>query len=518
MALSVWIDNNALTGAGGLAGIIHSWGAWAVRLAVAMALLALIFGESRARRELSRISRECAGRPVSWRLLAGHAAAMGCFVALSARLYAGHSASNLSAALWLAFGMAAIALAACALVPPAAWLALARSSGDALIYAIAAAVIACVLGQSFWRLWMPLSRWTFALVQWMLAPLLPTLHANPAAFLIGTPRFEVQIAPECSGYEGMGLVLAFSAAWLWFLRREWRFPNALLLVPAGVAAMFLLNSARIAALILIGNAGAERVAMGGFHSQAGWLAFNGVALGVCVGARRIPWLARAPQPAAVGAESAARTARADGTAAYLLPFLAVLAAAMLARAMSGDFEWAYPLRVAAAAAALWYFRDTYRKLDWRASWQAFAAGALVFALWMALEPLAAGHPDPAPAAWLHASTGARIAWAAFRIAGAIVTVPLAEELAFRGYLLRRLASGNFEAVSWRAFAWMPLIVSSAAFGLMHGERWLAGTLAGAMYALVQMRRGRIGEAVAAHAVTNALLAACVLATGNWALW
>jgi hypothetical protein len=35
---------------------------------------------------------------------------------------------------------------------------------------------------------------------------------------------------------------------------------------------------------------------------------------------------------------------------------------------------------------------------------------------------------------------------------------------------------------------------------------------------VLRRRGRIGEAVAAHAVTNALLAVWVIARGQWGLW
>jgi membrane protease YdiL (CAAX protease family) len=53
---------------------------------------------------------------------------------------------------------------------------------------------------------------------------------------------------------------------------------------------------------------------------------------------------------------------------------------------------------------------------------------------------------------------------------------------------------------------------------MHGDRWLAGTLAGMIYAFAMMRRGRIGEAAAAHAFTNALLAIYVLVTGDWQLW
>ena len=62
------------------------------------------------------------------------------------------------------------------------------------------------------------------------------------------------------------------------------------------------------------------------------------------------------------------------------------------------------------------------------------------------------------------------------------------------------------------------MVSSLAFGILHGERWLAGTLAGIVYAGVYLRRGSIGDATAAHATTNALIAAAVLGAGQWHLW
>ena len=101
---------------------------------------------------------------------------------------------------------------------------------------------------------------------------------------------------------------------------------------------------------------------------------------------------------------------------------------------------------------------------------------------------------------------------------AVVTVPIAEELAFRGFLIRRLISVNFDSLGLRSFTWLSLLGSSLAFGFMHGGRWIAGTVAGLLYAAVLLRRGRIGDAVAAHATTNALLAAWVLLTGNWALW
>ena len=57
-----------------------------------------------------------------------------------------------------------------------------------------------------------------------------------------------------------------------------------------------------------------------------------------------------------------------------MPFLAILAAAMISRAASDGFEWLYPLRIVAAAAALWYFRKSYRDLDFHFGWLGAAAG------------------------------------------------------------------------------------------------------------------------------------------------
>jgi CAAX prenyl protease-like protein len=65
---------------------------------------------------------------------------------------------------------------------------------------------------------------------------------------------------------------------------------------------------------------------------------------------------------------------------------------------------------------------------------------------------------------------------------------------------------------------MALLVSSLLFGLLHGNRWVEGTAAGLLYGMMILRRGRIGDAVAAHATTNALLALYVLAFHHWQLW
>jgi CAAX prenyl protease-like protein len=96
--------------------------------------------------------------------------------------------------------------------------------------------------------------------------------------------------------------------------------------------------------------------------------------------------------------------------------------------------------------------------------------------------------------------------------------PIAEELAFRGFLLRRLISADFEAISLRTFTWFSFLASSLVFGLLHGGLWVAGVMAGALYALASRQRGRLGDAILAHATTNALLAVYVLTFQRWDLW
>ena len=168
-----------------------------------------------------------------------------------------------------------------------------RVSGNAWVFALISAVAAFLVRDLSWSLWSsgnPITLWTFHVVRMLLTPFLSGIIADPATMALGSQRFHVLIAPECSGYEGAGLILIFGIAWLWFFRSEFRFPRALILLPAGVLLVWLSNAVRIAALILIGNAGAPGVALGGFHSQAGWIAFNVVAIGMALAARSSSWL------------------------------------------------------------------------------------------------------------------------------------------------------------------------------------------------------------------------------------
>src|SRR5208337_3503505 len=97
------------------------------------------------------------------------------------------------------------------------------------------------------------------------------------------------------------------------------------------------------------------------------------------------------------------------------------------------------------------YRRTYAGVSWPIGWEAPAVGLLVFAIWIAAERLLFPHATSLamPMALTISSEPVRVAWILFRVIGAVVTVPVAEEPAFRGYLLHRLASADFASVDLR---------------------------------------------------------------------
>jgi CAAX prenyl protease-like protein len=204
---------------------------------------------------------------------------------------------------------------------------------------------------------------------------------------------------------------------------------------------------------------------------------------------------------------------------YVAPFVALLAAMMATAALSAGFDWLYPVRVLVVVPVFWLFRREYATLTWRWSWEAAAVGVGVFLAWLGLE-LGLPHVDAGPTLVSRLDALApqwKVIWLVFRVVGSVVIVPVVEELAFRGYLTRRLISADVGSVPLGQFSWFSFVTSSVLFGALHG-RWLAGILAGVAYALVFYRRRCLVDAIVAHAVTNGLIAATVLLGGQWGLW
>jgi exosortase E/protease (VPEID-CTERM system) len=396
--------------------------------------------------------------------------------------------------------------------PARFWLRVVGRGWPTLLAGFAVGLAAVVAARGADELWRPLGKWTLWIVQRLLALLPAEPVIRPEEMLVGTDRFVIEIAPGCSGYQGIGLIWVFLGVYFWLFRHYLRFPQALLLLPVGTALVWLLNALRIFLLVVIGSWISPQLALGGFHSQAGWLVFNAVALGLVAAAHRMRFFAKVAR----SRESANASSPAK---AYLLPLLVLVATIMVTGAFSEGFDYLYPLRVVAVAATLWFLRREYAGCRWSWSWTPLLIGAVVFVLWLLLEPAptAANEESEFARALGRLPSGWAGAWLGFRVIGSTIMAPVAEELAFRGYLTRRLIALDVENVPPGSFTWGSFLISSALFGAIH-DRWAAGFLAGMLYALALYRRGKLADAVVAHACTNTLLTAYVLATGNWYSW
>lgn len=214
--------------------------------------------------------------------------------------------------------------------------------------------------------------------------------------------------------------------------------------------------------------------------------------------------------------------------ARCLPFFIYLAFIGIAELLAwlgvtpADLRWLYALKVGSVVIALLYFRREYGELRQgglgaAAIAASVAVGIVVLVLWLLLG---AGWMRIGSAAGFDPSTAGRgIDWTlvVIRIAGAALVVPVMEELFWRSFLLRWLDQPRFETVDPGAVSLKAVLISSVLFGFEH-DLWLAGIVAGFAYAGLYRWRRSLWSPILAHAVTNGLLGAWVVATASWQYW
>ena len=413
--------------------------------------------------------------------------------------------------LWIA-GMALLLAGGLIWLAPAArWRGFAAETGGAVLLVAPAGLVAVWLEQALRPIWQldGVADVTFAAVARLTAALGYRVDADPAAKVIGAGDFHISVAPVCSGIEGIALVTVFVTLYLWLFRAELRFPRALILYPLGIATSAVLNVLRITLLLILGIEGHPALAVGGFHSHAGWIMFTLVALGIVGLARLVPWLHRAPAPAGPAAPAPLPPLRADPAAARILPFAAFMLTAVFIPAVTTQPGVLYPLRVAVVAAVLALFWPLIGRLLRGApvAPRALAVGAAVGIGWVAIPVAPAAAPPYGDLAG-----AALLGWLALRAFGTVALVPLIEELFFRDYLegrIRGVAPSALRAV-------VAAVVTAALFAALH-DRWAEAFVAGLAFSWVMARSGRVTDAIVAHATANLVVMLAALVSGNLAI-
>jgi len=203
---------------------------------------------------------------------------------------------------------------------------------------------------------------------------------------------------------------------------------------------------------------------------------------------------------------------------------------------SGRF-WVYLVKTLAGAGMIWVIRPFIPEMRWKVSWAAVMWGVGVFVMWVGLDSfypkldqlmaqtgLARTRTAAEAAASLwnphaHYGAGSLAAWffIAVRLLGSSLVVPQMEEVFFRSFLYRYIVRPDFLSVPLHVFNWKAFFLTSLFFGLEHQE-WLAGILCGFAYQGLVCLKGRLGDAITAHGITNLLLGLWILWRGAWHFW
>lgn len=415
----------------------------------------------------------------------------------------------LGALSWVIGGGLAIAGFALAMLPASGWREIARSGLLTLVPLIVIAMALPELSELLFPIWNQsggVTDLTFNAVLKITEMMGYDVVSIPEDKYIGDETFAILVGAQCSGIEGFLLITVFLAIYLTLFRSELRFPLVLVLFPLGILLSWLFNVARISVLLAIGFNGHPELAVGGFHSHAGWLSFTVLSILMILATRAVPWFARTePAGAARSATPASDVPPffADPSVMRILPFLVFMASALVVSTLSQVPGQHYPWRALAMGAVLAAFWPALRALPWRVDPLAIAAGLGIGILWIVTAPETGDAP-------YGALTGTALAvWLVARLLGTTLFVPVIEELFFRDYLLLRLVpSGR----TWQLA--VAVIVSTVAFAALH-DRWILAAIAGLVFVALTLRSRNVTDAILAHALANGSIAIWALTTDSW---
>jgi CAAX prenyl protease-like protein len=166
----------------------------------------------------------------------------------------------------------------------------------------------------------------------------------------------------------------------------------------------------------------------------------------------------------------------------------------------------------------------FRIRNWTGS---LLLGVAVFAIWIGPDRIFPGYHSywlfsnsvtGSVVATLPESSRGDVAVLTLRTLRAAVFVPIAEELFWRGWLMRWIISPRFKEIPLGAWSARGFWVVAVLFAVEHGALWDVGLAAGVLYNWWMLRTRSLGDLFLAHGVTNACLSAYVVLAGRWEYW
>ena len=186
----------------------------------------------------------------------------------------------------------------------------------------------------------------------------------------------------------------------------------------------------------------------------------------------------------------------------------------------------YVARVILTSLLLFIGWKHYTKIRWNHWWLGVIVGVIGIFQWIGMQLWLQKHfsffkpPEDVFDPFAEFSTPAILyGFLAVRMIGAVIVVPIMEELFWRDFLWREIIAPNdFKLAEVGEFEWPAFLIVAAAFASVHGNWWLTAVAWGLMIGALLAYTKSLGACIIAHATTNLLLALYVLKTRDWSFW
>jgi uncharacterized protein len=192
----------------------------------------------------------------------------------------------------------------------------------------------------------------------------------------------------------------------------------------------------------------------------------------------------------------------------------------------------YTAKIALTLLAMALVWPGYRTFPWRLTTLAIVVGLVGGVLWIAIAKLHLGEQIAHslglgglidmgqrsafnPLEELAATPAWAYGFLAIRLLGLVVVVPIIEEFFLRGFLMRFAIHDQWHQIPFGVATRMSLVVGTVAPMLMHPGELVAAAVWFSLVSWLMVRTRSIWDCVAAHAITNAMLGAYVLWSGEW---
>ena len=209
---------------------------------------------------------------------------------------------------------------------------------------------------------------------------------------------------------------------------------------------------------------------------------------------------------------------------FVAPFVLFMGLLFVRQKFEEQGWWLYGVCALIVFGLLWWLKPRFKGQDPAPARvrDSILVGLGAIVLWIALDPWMPRTGGPRDNAFpfeaaFEIGVLPGVLAILFRIFGAVVVVPIVEELFWRGYLMRTIIKPEFEEVPLGTFQPLSFYITTVAFAMVHvevGSALLFALIAGWWF----VKTKSLKAVIILHAAANAGLAAYVLLTKNWFFW